>query len=582
MVTIKNIIRAFNKLLVYQKMIVIFIIMLSLLYMVSLSLTHLGKKSLEEQYLDSVISKTEFYGDILNNQIFYIRTRQLQLFTDSDIEKLSFLGDQVSGYEEVALMNGINEELNNLNNSSSLIVNNEIVIRSYNRILSFDDIWRRDTGITFNHLKNRVREGGEKGLTVYDGKLYLLAMDKGENIISSIELSKDQLLNDVFHIIEGTNDAGVILVDPSSKYVLTTDSRHQDFIREIIEYVGDENLNNSTYFTIKKNQKEYLVTKSELNYLNMKLYTYIDKNELTENMSNLNKGFLFLTCVLLFISILFSWSINRMIHKPLNKLVSLFRNYQEGLETTPLNVTQEREFSYLYTSFNDMKERLDQSIKDNYQNKLALQRSELKQLQSQINPHFLYNSFYTIYRLSKMKDLDRVSTLSQKLASYYQFITKNSSDDVEFEKEYKHALDYCSIQQIRFSNRISFEASELTDEMKHIIVPRLILQPIIENAFEHALENSYKGILRIKVINENGLLHVVIEDNGSISDEILLDLQQRLSHSEQVGETTGMFNVCNRLKLKYGNESGLFASRSHLGGLKIEMKIWNKVDSANV
>ncbi len=550
--------------------------------MVSLSLTHLGKKSLEEQYLDSVISKTEFYGDILNNQIFYIRTRQLQLFTDSDIEKLSFLGDQVSGYEEVALMNGINEELNNLNNSSSLIVNNEIVIRSYNRILSFDDIWRRDTGITFNHLKNRVREGGEKGLTVYDGKLYLLAMDKGENIISSIELSKDQLLNDVFHIIEGTNDAGVILVDPSSKYVLTTDSRHQDFIREIIEYVGDENLNNSTYFTIKKNQKEYLVTKSELNYLNMKLYTYIDKNELTENMSNLNKGFLFLTCVLLFISILFSWSINRMIHKPLNKLVSLFRNYQEGLETTPLNVTQEREFSYLYTSFNDMKERLDQSIKDNYQNKLALQRSELKQLQSQINPHFLYNSFYTIYRLSKMKDLDRVSTLSQKLASYYQFITKNSSDDVEFEKEYKHALDYCSIQQIRFSNRISFEASELTDEMKHIIVPRLILQPIIENAFEHALENSYKGILRIKVINENGLLHVVIEDNGSISDEILLDLQQRLSHSEQVGETTGMFNVCNRLKLKYGNESGLFASRSHLGGLKIEMKIWNKVDSANV
>lgn len=552
--------------------------MLSLFYIVSLTLTYFGKKSLEEQYVDSVISKADFYGDLLDNQIFYIRKRQLQLFSDSDIQKLSFIGDQVSGYEEVALINGINEELNNLNNSSDMIANNELVIRSYTRVLSFDKGWKKDVGITWNNLKGRVQDGGEQGLTIYNGRLYLLAMDKGEDIISSIELSKSQLLNDVSHIIEGRKDAGVILVDPSSQYILTNDKQNQALLNEILKHSEvDEEFDKAHSFIVEKDNKQYQVTESEIQYLNMALYTYVNKSELTEKMSNLNKGFLLLTLILLIISILFSWSINRMIHQPLNKLVSLFRSYQNHSDLPTLNIRQEGEFSYLYSSFRDMAGRLDQSIKDNYEHKLALQKSELKQLQSQINPHFLYNSFYNIYRLSKMKDLEQVSILSQKLASYYQFITKNSEDDVEFEKEYKHALDYCNIQRIRFSNRIHFEASELINQMKCVLVPRLILQPLIENAFEHAFENSQQGILHIKTVYEETTLLVVIEDNGhSLSDEQLLYLEQRLRHPELVGETTGLYNVNTRLKLKYGEESGLFASRSHLGGLKIEMKICDK------
>lgn len=310
----------------------------------------------------------------------------------------------------------------------------------------------------------------------------------------------------------------------------------------------------------------------------MDLYTYINKNELTGDMSNLNRGIFLLTLVLLCIAILFSYTINKIIHQPLDRLVSLFKEYQENLDAPFVDSSNRGEFSYLYSSFNDMTERLDRSIKDNYENKLSLQRAELKQLQSQINPHFLYNGFYSIYRLGKMKEIDKATILSQKLASYYQFITKNNQDNVEFEKEYKHALDYCSIQQIRFSNRINFEASELTDETRHMLVPRLILQPIIENTFEHAFENSHNGVLKINVTYHNHILCVAIEDNGSLSDEELLDLQQNLIRSEKAEVITGMYNVSNRLRLKYGENSGLFADRSNLGGLKVEIKIEVKGD----
>ena len=91
--------------------------------------------------------------------------------------------------------------------------------------------------------------------------------------------------------------------------------------------------------------------------------------------------------------------------------------------------------------------------------------------------------------MCKVGDSDSAE-LSQKLGSYYQYITRSGSDEVPFYTEYKHALDYCEIQGIRFSNRITYEHKEISDIPPFITVPRLIIQPIVENAFEHAFEDG--------------------------------------------------------------------------------------------
>lgn len=583
MIIIKKIIRAFNNLLVYQKMIIIFTVMLLFLYSISLALTSYGKNVIGNQYQDSVKSKIKFYGEILDNHIFFIRTRQLQLFSDSDVQKLNFLGNLATGYEEVELVNGIREELYMVNNSSDLIDHNGIIIDPYDHVISNDKGWKPYNNGIWNEIKLAIMKGDNRVLFHIEDQLYLIAMDNSENIISYIQISKNKLMDTITNIVEGHKDSGVFLVDNKTAEKVMDKNVDQSLMSSILKEETNFDLSNGSHgeedgyrsFIINSNQNEYQISSFDIKSLDMTLYTYMNQKEVTENISYLSRGFLILTIISFLIFVMFAWFVNYMIHKPLNKLVLLFQNHQEGNKEQRVMQEQNKgEFSYLYHNFHKMADRLDRSIKENYQQKLAIQKSELKQLQSQINPHFLYNSFYNIYRLSKMNDHKQVSLLSQKLASYYQFITKSGSDEVAFEKEYKHALDYCVIQSIRFSNRINFSASELDGEIKHILVPRLIIQPVIENVFEHAFEDIEYGELKIDVTYENNILIVTVEDNGDqLTNEQLINLQNRLSNPKNESETTGILNVSSRLKIRYGKESGLFASRSSLGGMKVEIRI---------
>ena len=122
-----------------------------------------------------------------------------------------------------------------------------------------------------------------------------------------------------------------------------------------------------------------------------------------------------------------------------------------------------------------------------------MQNIELKQLQSQINPHFLYNSFFNIYRLAKDEDYENLTCFTQYLGSYYQYITRSASDEVSLLDEYNHAKTYCNIQQMRFHNRLELKMAPLPEAFAGYRVPRLIMQPIIENAFEHGLKTVEKS-----------------------------------------------------------------------------------------
>src|SRR5690606_13977204 len=89
-----------------------------------------------------------------------------------------------------------------------------------------------------------------------------------------------------------------------------------------------------------------------------------------------------------------------------------------------------------------------------YEQQLRAQSSELKQLQSQINPHFLYNTYFILYRLAKLNDNESIARFSHYLGDYFQYITRNASEDIPLEMEFKHAMTYAEIENIRFNNRI--------------------------------------------------------------------------------------------------------------------------------
>ncbi|GGD96969.1 sensor histidine kinase [Paenibacillus nasutitermitis] len=518
-----------------------------------------------------------FYASQLNEQLYFIRNLQRQLLTDSDLQKLAFRSGSLDLYDEFRLASSVSERLATIRNSNEYVINAGVWVKSYNKSIS--------TSQGISALPNEEWSTIESivGLTprplIYYGenRLFFLEYSNNASIVSYLELSIPKLQSTLNRLAPYPG-SGVLLTN-SRFEGLISDRFDEKIVAAIRDQANahDSSGSETDSWLLRVDGGQYRVSLNLVPAMGWTIYTYVDENELTGFLKKYSIWFIVLSVVSGIVIIAFAFSVNRMIHRPLRKLIRVFNKMEPDHVRLPSGGKEESEFDYLYRGFDKMVERLNKSIRENYEDKLALQNSELKQLQSQINPHFLYNSFYNIYRFCKIGDYDHVAILTQKLASYYQAITRNGKDEVPLDKEYRHAMDYCEIQAIRFSNRIRVSAPEVPESCKSLTVPRLIIQPLIENAFEHAFESVARpGHIRLTMTYEDRRFTLCVEDDGTgLTVESLAELQRRLGYpvTGKNTETTGLINVCRRIRLKYGENSGVFVSRSELGGLRTELVI---------
>lgn len=267
---------------------------------------------------------------------------------------------------------------------------------------------------------------------------------------------------------------------------------------------------------------------------------------------------LFILAFVSALAVLFAFGVYHMVYKPLSILKKAFADVDAGHEHVHISFQASDEFCDIYDQFNNMVDRLHVLIRRVYQQELENKRSELKQLQSQINPHFLYNCFFIIYRLSKMEDMDTLADFSRHMGEYFQYVTRNKTDVVELSAEIKHAQDYVHIQDIRFSNRIDVDFSPLDAQFADLPVPRFILQPILENCYEHGFARSAAGgIIRVRYIQDADVLQIIVSNSGdSMSPQKCSELQRIMDQDESSAECTGIVNVSRRLMLMY-RQNGL-------------------------
>lgn len=584
----------FSELHVYQKMIVIFVILIIPVYLINLWMNMMGISVIKDDVSNSIKSNVKFYSRQLDNQIAFIRNLQLQFLNDSELQKLSFLGTRIDGFEEIQLVNRVKDRLSTIMNSSSLVLNVGVYIKSFARTMSTQNGIVKLPNAEHARIASFLENKPRPSLYFSGDKLYFIETANNDTIVVYMELSMTTLRNTLHELVQYYSDSGAMLADEGFLHTMSLkpgdglaapimDSLAQrppgtEFDSYVLPISMHEGKAVSPVNT-KAGQVNYRITYSKISTLGLTLYTYINENEITGPLKKFNLWFIILSIASIAVIFVFSLSVNWMIHRPLKKLIQAFKI----LETDNLNVIirpkNDNEFGYLYRSFDRMVEKLKESIQENYEQKINLQHSELKQLQSQINPHFLYNSFFNIYMISKSGDNENAALLAQKLGSYYQFITRSGRDEVPLDQEYRHALDYCDIQGIRFSNRINVEAEPLPERCKPLMVPRLMIQPVVENAFEHAFENGMRrGQVHVKAaLAEEGfpVLRITVEDDGdALTDEGLAALQSQLDDASNAPEKTGLINVCRRIRLKFGQNSGVYVSRSQWGGLKAEIVIY--------
>ena len=187
-------------------------------------------------------------------------------------------------------------------------------------------------------------------------------------------------------------------------------------------------------------------------------------------------------------------------------------------------------------------------------------------LQNQINPHFLYNTLEAIRSEALKAGLNTVADMSESLANYFRYTISQTSDFVTLAEEIQNVRDYFSIQKFRFGERLSLDIQiPETDDFQMYHMPKLILQPIVENSLIHGLESKLSGgLIKITAMFSDKCLYIYIEDNGvGITSDSLIELNRRLASDEDPGEDgekhggIAIKNVNSRIRLIYGDDYGL-------------------------
>ncbi|GIP30303.1 sensor histidine kinase YesM [Paenibacillus sp. J23TS9] len=564
-----------SKWYVYQKIVIVFILFMLPLLSMNIWLNYKGMSITKHAILNSSLAGASFYSKQLDKEMFFIRNLQLQLLNDKDLQKLGFRGGLLENYEEVQLIDQVRDRLSTLTVSSDYVVNAGVYVEAAGKTISTDTGVTNTPNAEMKLISSLMAEKPKPSFYRSGSRIFLIETENNGGIWSYIEISRPKLLEALQEIAALYPQSEVLLGSKELGTVLTTAKDMKESNR-MLSLTSEPDVQDADASEIRKvNGVSYFIIPNQVSSLHLSLLMYVNQNEITRPLSHFITWFYTLFIIAVIVMVLYSFSVNLMIHRPLSKLVKAFHM----IETDNLNIVIDSktkdEFHYVFNSFNNMAQKLKGSIEENYEQKIALQHSQLKQLQSQINPHFLYNSFFNIYMMCKVGDADSAAELSQKLGSYYQYITRSGADEVPFYKEYRHALDYCDIQCIRFSNRIAYEYEALADVPPSLTVPRLIIQPIVENVFEHAFEDGMmEGMIYIDTEYRDGRLRVTVEDNGNLAqDDVIERLREKLAMDSKLIENTGLVNVNNRLQLKYGPDSGVFVSKSAYGGLRVDLII---------
>lgn len=264
-----------------------------------------------------------------------------------------------------------------------------------------------------------------------------------------------------------------------------------------------------------------------------------------------------LVCVGL--SVLMSLRLSRQMFRPIQRMHSAMS--QVGRNNLDVHVPTEQndELGQLAQGFNDMVKDLRENQKQLVENQRELNQAQIRMLQAQLNPHFLCNTLDTMKWISKINQVPQVALMSTDLADILRFCI-SPDEFVPLRREVEILRRYMEIQAIRLSGRCGFEV-DLPPELEECMVPKMILQPIVENAVLHGLDGVESGVVWIRVWQQGpDLLYISVTDNGRGLPEALVGRYVQRKESAGRGHL-GLYNVDMILKKHYGPDYGLYLDR---------------------
>jgi two-component system sensor histidine kinase YesM len=563
---------------IFLKLFLTFFLVITPLYLITLRINVKGSDGIRYEMSESIKARTDYFMNMLESEIGRISASLPEYVVDQDLRKLSSIGDQISQFEQIELVNALQRRLYLMKYSSPYIAAAKAYVPLIERTVTQANF---DEGINEPEFE-ALRKQNSGGPIIYWNDRLFLSLAYPANVkrnplfVLGIELSINQI-KDMLFTVARPGQGNAILINLKQNWSISdnTNKTEVEEIKSFLQSQQDKEIQ-SGLTTMILNKKRTIVSYRYSPTINTYLVTFMPEVKMLGPMTTLKNWFWVMSSVSVIIIIFFSYSINKVILRPMRKLIYAF-NKMWDIHTYPILPTNRKdEFGNLYRGFNKMVERLKCLIQEVYEQEIRSQRSELKRLQSQINPHFLYNCFFVMSRLIKRVDTEQAYQFCMYMGNYFQFVTRDKPDEIPLELEIKHARTYVDIQTVCLGDRIKVEFQIPEWIVNGGTIIRIVLQPIIENVYKHVFENQEgNGLLWIHFEKSGDELYIHVEDDGNgLNDPAIELLNEKLNNEvDEIESSIGIVNVHRRIQLRYGEDCGLTFERSQLGGLHVQIKL---------
>ncbi|MEH7494071.1 sensor histidine kinase [Neobacillus niacini] len=493
-----------------------------------------------------------------------------QFLDDSKINKtlenITLVGEK--SYVTILLKNGISYT----NYSNSELDPTDLYMEDWfkelNNLKGYETVWIRSQPTMFKT---------EKPINPYQISVARTLRDESLNIYGYVIVTiMENNINQVFENMNGDED--MILLD-SSNHIIShnNDSR----IGEQFQYSDQlTEENSSNIFRISK--KDYLIAEQKISFTGWKLVSIVPYKQATNKINGIfNKLFIVQVVSFTIFLILMTYFL-RTITKPIVRLGNVADIVQQGNLNIRSRIQSKDEIGRLSASFDQMLNTINDMIQDITDTQERKRKAELDMLQAQINPHFLFNVLNSIRMKVMVKGDKESANMISSLSKLLRMTISKDKEIITFQEEVQIVLDFINIMNMRQKEKVNVEIT-IHEEANLIMIPRFILQPIIENSIIHGLNQSAGKIIVNAEMTENEVI-IILEDNGRGMDEqTLSQLKRKFIHSHTLDNSTsknnkgfssiGISNVYERMYMTFGQEFKMDI-KSELGkGTQVIMSI---------
>lgn len=333
------------------------------------------------------------------------------------------------------------------------------------------------------------------------------------------------------------------------------------------------------YFIKKTNGQKYFYVFNTLSNTGWKIIGKVRLQDLMQRAYYIRTITIIVVLVCIMFTAILYFFISEKLTLPIVNLKDKMKQAEQGNLTVVAECKNKDEIADLCSSFNIMLENIKQLIEKNKKEQEALKKSELKLMQAQINPHFLYNTLDTIVWLSEAEESASVIEITKALSGFFRATLSSGREWITLDEEIDHTLNYLIIQKMRYMDILDYRIDIVDEDVLDCKILKLMLQPVVENALYHGVKNknSY-GLIIIKIskTNEGNIMLEVIDNGLGMTEKRLEEVMEDINNDSLNVAKDGSFglrNVNQRVKLYYGRQYGLDIKSKYTEGTHVSMII---------